>query len=201
MDRQKYLVANVKGDNVKLVDPHSEISLEVTEAVNAVIVQHIHTNLDAVKCAIPKYECLISPVVSFHVHDGGLGEVGTLKFIAKIPHCLQKKTHDFSLVKVRCGNIFNSKSMKEIPRGDPETSQIPCYKIEENDITLYTNKFSDTVCTSEEQICHKSLVILPFGSLSHDEHEKNTFAKVKVCLGSFLYNLPENRLVGTLLIN
>ena len=200
MDGQKYLVASVKGDNVKLVDPLSEISLKVTEAVKAVMVQHIHTNLDAVKCAIPKYECLISPVVSFHIHDGGLGEVGALKFIATIPHCLQRNKHDFSLVKVRCGNIFNSKSMKEIPRGDPETSQIPCYKIEEKYITLYTNKFSDTACTSEEQICHKSLVILPFGSLSHDEHEKNTFAKVKVCLGSYLYNLPENRLVGTLFI-
>ena len=200
MDKQQYSVANVKGDKVKLVDPLSEISLEVTEAVKSVIVQHIHTNLDVVNCAIPKYECLISPVVSFHIHDGGLGEVGALKFIATIPHCLQRKNHDFSLVKVRCGNIFNSKSMKEIPRGDPETSQIPCYKIEEKYITLYTNKFSDTACTSEEQICHKSLVILPFGSLSHDEHEKNTFAKVKVCLGSYLYNLPENSLVGTLFI-
>ena len=195
MNTSKYLAAKVIGGGTKLIEPDSDISLEVARGVSAVIVQHIHTNLESVRCAVPKSECIVSPVVSFRVFEDGLGEVVGWKFKACIPHCLQD-THDLSLVKVRCGNIFNWKSMREVPEGDPKSSMVPCYKIDENCITLYTNHFCDVVCSSEEKLCHKSLVILPFGRLDHDKDERNTFAKVKLFLCSTLYNLPESRLVS-----
>ena len=67
MNTSKYLAAKVIGGGTKLVEPGSDISLEVAKGVSAVIVQHIHTNLESVRCAVPKSECIVSPVVTFRV--------------------------------------------------------------------------------------------------------------------------------------
>ena len=68
---------------------------------------------------------------------------------------------------------------------------VPCYKINEKSITRYTNHFCDIVCSCEEKLCHKSLVILPFGKLTN--YEQQTEANVKVFLCHYLYNLTENQ--------
>ena len=99
MNTSKYLGAKVIGGGTKLIELGSDISLEVAKGVSAVIVQHIHTNLESVRCAVLKSECIISPVVSFRVYEDGLGEVVGWKFKASIPHCL-RDTHNLSLVKV-----------------------------------------------------------------------------------------------------
>ena len=167
MNTSKYLATKVIGGGTKLVEPGSDISLEVAKGVSAVIVQHIHTNLESVRCAVPKSECIVSPVVSFRVYENGLGEVVGWKFKASIP----QDTHDPSLVKERCGNIFNWRYMREVSEGDPKSSMVPCYKIDKMCITLYTNHFCDIVCSCEEKLCHKSLVILPYGKLTNYEQQ------------------------------
>ena len=90
MNTSKYLAAKVIGGGTKLVEPGSDISLEVAKGVSAVIVQHIHINLDSIRCAVSKSECLVSPFVSFRVYEDGLGEVVGWKFKASIPHCLSR---------------------------------------------------------------------------------------------------------------
>ena len=193
MNTSKYLATKAIGGGTELVEPGSDISLEVTKGVSAAIVQHIHTNLESVRCAVPKSECPISPVVFFCVYEDGLREVVGWKFKASISHCLQD-THDLSLVKVRCGNIFNWRSMREVPEGDPKPSMVPSYKIDEKCITLYTNHLLSVVCSSEEKLGHKSLVILPFGKLTN--YEQQTEASVKVFVCHYLYNLTENQEVS-----
>ena len=191
-----YYTAVTDGTHVLLKAPNSEVTLEVMKGVKAAIIHHIYTNYEDIKSVLPGHECLISPVVHFSVHDCGQNFANfPFKFKARFPHCLQKES-DFALVKVRYGNIFEQYSLKEIPNGDPMPSTIPCFHIDGQFITLYTNDFCDVVCSSEEKLCHKSLVILPFGYISP---HKQTYVKVKVFVCSYLYSMPDYYLVSSIL--
>ena len=189
-----YYAAVTDGAHVILKAPNAQVSLEVMKGVKTTIIHHIYTNY--IKAVLPEHECLISPIVHFSVKDCGHNSVKfPFKFKARFPHCL-KRENDFALVKVRCGNIFEQNSLKEIPQGDPMSSTIPCYNIDGQFITLYTNHFCDVVCSSEEKICHKSLVILPFGYLSPHKDDWQTYVKVKVFICSYLYNMPDYYIVS-----
>ena len=169
------------------------------KGVKAAIIHHSYTNYEDIKSALPGHECLVSPIVHFSVHDWGQNFANfPFKFIARFPHCLKRES-DFTFVKVRCGNIFEQNCLKEIPNGDPDSSAIPCYSIDGQFITLYTNHFCDVVCSSEEKICYKSLVVLPFGYLSQYEEDCQTYVKVKVFICSYLYNMPDYYLVSLIL--
>ena len=191
-----YFATVTNGDHVLMEATNSQVSLEVMKGVKAAITHHIYTNYEDIKSALPGHECLVSPIVHFSVQYCGQNLAHyPFKFKAKLPHCLQKE-NDFSLVKVRCGNIFQQRSLKEVPKGEPESTPIPCYSIDGQSITLYTNHFCDVICSTEEKICHKSLVILPFGYLSSHKEDCQTYVKVKVFVCSYLYSIPDYYLVS-----
>ena len=47
-------------------DTESQISIEVEKGTRAVIMQHIHTNLEALQDTTSRNECIVSPVVTIH---------------------------------------------------------------------------------------------------------------------------------------
>ena len=195
-NRQKYYATMTNRQRVTLNAPGSDVSLQVADGLKTFVSQHIYTNFEDIKFAIPAKECIISPVVRFHTKDTLQGKVtDNYKFTATIPHCLAVGS-DLSVIKVRSGKIQRKQPLKEVPKGCPDDAGIQYFTADEKYITLYTNHFCDVVCTSEKQICNTSLVILPFGYIYPDEDEQQTYAKVKVFLCSYLFNLPDYRLVS-----
>ena len=194
-----YYATITNGDHILMKAPNSQVSLEVMKGVKATITHHIYTNYEDIKRALPGHECLVSPIVHFSVQDCQQNPAHfPFKFKARFPHCLQTES-DFALVKVRWGNIFQQRSLKEVPKGDPEPSAVPCYSIDGQFITLYTNHFCDVVCTTEEKLCNKLLVILPFGYISRCEEDRQTYVKVKVFVCSYLSDMPDYYLVSSIL--
>ena len=192
-----YSASKISGKAVKLVTKDSEICLDVAEGINAVIAQYIYTSFKPASIVIPSNECIISPVVRFHVQEDEKNNWSAspeFKFKVTIPHCLTGEL-ELSSLKVRCGNILESKrSLRKVPKGSQDGTGIPYYTADDKYITLYTNHFCDIVCTSVKKVCNSSLRILPFGSLEQD-HGGQTYAKVKVFLCNLLFNLTEYRLV------
>ena len=156
-----YFTCIVSNKGLTLKSPSSEITLEVAEGLKAVITPHIYTDFEMVNRSIPSHECLVSPVVHFTSHNGNGQESEHLSFKAKIPHFLPEG-YDFSLLKVRLGNLSKKGSLKEVQRGKPQSPNTPYYTADEKYITLYTSHFCEVVCTSTKKICDSSLVILPF---------------------------------------
>ena len=197
-NRQKYYATITNGQRVTLNAPGSDVSLQVANGLKTFVCQHIYTNFEDIKFAIPAKECIISPVVRFHAKDTLQGKVtDNYKFTATIPHYLAVGS-DLSLIKVRCGSIKKKQSLREVQKGFPNDVGVPCYSTDEKCITLYANHFCDVICTTEKHICNTSLVILPFGRLKPDEGEQQTYAKVKVFLCSNLYNMADYRSVSSL---
>ena len=198
-NRKKYYATMTNGERVTLNAPGSDVSLQVTDGLKTFVSQHIYTNFEDIKFSVPGKECIISPVVRFHTKDTLQGKVtDNCKFTATIPHCLAVGS-DLSLIKVRCGSIKKKQSLREVQKGFPNDVGVPCYSTDEKCITLYANHFCDVICTTEKHVCNTSLTILPFGHLYPDKGEQETFAKVKVFLCSYLFNLPDYRSVSLLL--
>ena len=190
---KQYHATVTNGEALTLKSPDSEITLEVAEGLNAVIMQHVHADFDTICMFIPPHECIVSPAVRFIVQNGNHEKSEEFMFKAKIPHCLPEG-YDFSQLKVRSGNLSKKASLKEIERGKPQSTDTPYYTADEKYITLYTNHFCDIVCTSTNKACD-SLTILPFGYLYPLKDENETRAKVKVFLCSYLYSEQDVRMV------
>ena len=194
-NHQRCFVAVTDGNHVEYSVLHSDISLEVREGVHATITHKIYTDLEAAECAIPKQECVVSPVVAFKVKLQSSSESDQPRFTATIPHCLPEKS-DLSLIKVRCGKDNHKGLFREIVRKEDECpAETPYYEVDTEYIKVYTDHFCPIVCTSENKICDSSLVILPFGSLDHID-DNQTIVKVKVYLCSYLYNMMVHQQVG-----
>ena len=191
---KQYYATVANGNASTMRSPDSEITLEVAKGLKAIIMQHIHTDFETVCMSIPCHECLVSPVVRFIIQNGKHQESEEFIFKAKIPHCLSQG-YDFSLLKVRLGNLSKKGSLKEVQRGKPQSTNTPFYTADEKYITLYTNHFCDVVCSSTKKICDSSLVILPFGKLYRVIDENQTKAKVKVFLCNYRFNKPDDRMV------
>ena len=195
-NHKQYHVTVTNGKALTMKSPDSEITLEVPDGLKSVIMQHIHTDFEAVNMYIPPHECIVSPAVRFIVQKGNYQESQHFKvFKAKIPHCLPE-AYDFSFLKVRLGNLSRKGSLKEVQRGKPQSTDTSYYTADKKHITLYTNHFCDVVCTSSKKICDSALVILPFGYLYPDPGENKTMAKVKVFLCSYLFNRQDVRMVS-----
>ena len=194
-DGKQYHAAVTNGRALKLRSPDSEITLEVSEGLKAVIMQHIHTDFEAVNRCIPGQDCIVSPAVRFIIQNGNDEKSEEFIFKANIPHCLPGG-YDFSLLKVRFGNLGKKGSLKEVQRGKPDSTNIPYYQVDGKYITVYTYHFCDLVCTSTKKICDSMLVILPFGYLYPESDENKTMAKVKVFLCNYLFNRQDVRMVS-----
>ena len=176
--------------------PGSEISLRVREGVYSTIIHKIYNDLDAAQCHIPSGSCVISPVISYQAIGDDNSDVKDVpKYTVTIPHCLPEEL-DLSLIKVRCGKSGNKGTLEEIPSKEEDCDNRPYYQAHGKTIKVYTDHFCPIVCTSEKKICDSSLVILPFGSLTHLSRNQTT-VKVKVYVCNYLYNLMVNQRVCT----
>ena len=66
-NHKQYYATVINREAVTLKSPDSEVTLEISQGLKAVIMQHIHTDFEAACKSIPTHECLVSPVVRFIV--------------------------------------------------------------------------------------------------------------------------------------
>ena len=158
-----YSVAVVDGRKTLVKSSNeSDISIEVAEGVQSVIMNHVHTDFDSIRRSTPKEECLISPVVYLHAHDVcEQTESAEYRYKVMIPHYLPVG-HNLLSVKVRYGNIKRG-SLKEVGREKPQNEIVPYYEVETNYVTLYSNHFCNVVCTSTDKVCTTKVMAFPFG--------------------------------------
>ena len=63
------MIAVTKGTRVILESPDLQTSLEVPEGVTAVVKHKINTDLKSIRETVPPEECLLSPIVHFHITE------------------------------------------------------------------------------------------------------------------------------------
>ena len=184
-----YLVSVVHGEGSVVTYTETDVTIEVTHNIRTVLMQHSQTNFESVRKAIPQKECLISPVVEFHILELAAAEEPEghrYRYKATIPHYLSRR-HNPSCVKVRYGNINKPESLRMLRKGNPEKENLPCYKIGRKNITIYCNHFCDVVCTSTQKVCTSKILALPFGRIGQDSCNIQTFTKVETYVCSYLY--------------
>ena len=184
-----YFVSMVHGGGSVVQDPESDVRLEVAHSVKTVVMQHLHTDYELVRNAIPQKECLITPVVEFYILElEGQQELegNGYRYRATIPHYLSRR-HNLLCVKVRFGDISIPDSLIMLRKGNPEKEKLPCYQIGRKNITIYCNHFCD-VCTSSQKICTSKILVLPFGWIDQDSSNIQSFTKVETYVCSFLYS-------------
>ena len=197
---REYLAGVVKGRTVLRADPESDISIETDEMVKGIIMQHTHMDFRIIRDVISSRECLISPVVRFHTVES-VGEVSGYgcRYKVTIPHCLLKN-HDSSSIRVRYGNIYRG-TLREMKVGTPKEGFKPFYEIQDKNILVFANHFSDVVCTSTQKICTSKILALPFGLIRTFDSAEQTNVKVKIFLCSILYSSTSLQRVRPFLLN
>ena len=202
---REHLIGITNGNPVTFEDPNSEFALSVNEGVKEVIAQSIHPNFSAIRSILPAKECIISPPIHFSTYtlaeskDPALMEHDVdqnkekrrYKYQVTLPHCAPNDV-DFEHIRVRYGNILKPESLKEAAR-TPTDERLPYFEVHPRFITLYTNHFCVWICSSEKKICDKKLQILVYGNLR--DHTEETYAKIKVFLGNYLYERRDMRKV------
>ena len=110
----EFAVAVINGESTTLQDLHSEVCVDIPSGIKATLWQKIHTEFSRFLHIVPDDECFIGPVVELHLKPFPGEETGQHQYRIKIPHCLQSE-EEFSLVKVRCGDIRRKIPFRELP--------------------------------------------------------------------------------------
>ena len=152
-----YTGMRVFGQGGVLQCPDSTVELLIPEGLEGFIMGHVHTDAKRFIHAIPNEECVIAPVVEYHVSIKRLNVTSSM-FRIKIPHCLTK-TKDLGSVVVRHGNIHVNRKFEKLP--------LPAFFFEvgEKFITIYTSSFSQFVCTSCNKTCYGQGKAFVFGNI------------------------------------
>ena len=181
------MIAVTKGPRVVLESPDSQTSLEVPEGVTSVVRYNIITDLKLLRKAVPHKECLVSPVVHFHITKVSSSEAKP-QFKATIPHAAS--SDHLSSLKVRSGDIRRPKSMQEVRKERPDKDNEPYCEIRNDHSVVYSSDIRDMVCTSDEKICTSKILAIPVGMMETTENDATlkTFVKVKTLLCSHLYS-------------
>ena len=186
---QEYLVARTFGKKVTVKDPLSEVSLQVTQGVRAVVMQSINMDFHLLRKVISAEECLAAPVVQFHMDETGTKEIKEVEYKYKItiPHYLSRH-HDLSNLRVKCGNLRQPLQMTEVQKGNPQGQLLPCFEIDKKCITVYADHFCPVVCTSTQKVCTSKIIAMPYGWIGTHGDVSQTHMKVKTYLCNYLYN-------------
>ena len=191
---RKYMAMVSQGKAVTLQDEKSDVSLKVPDGVHAVLQGCVHTDHSRFVHAIPREECIVSPMVEFHLLSSLVPEETEPKhqYTIRIPHCVPEEAH-WKYIKVRSGDIHGDSEFTEIKRFDGKKIQGTCYQIDKRFITITTTHFTDFTCTLCENSCCPNLAMLfLFGSIKHNVQRK-TQLEIQPFLCSFLYIITDYR--------
>ena len=130
---------------------------------------------------IPEDECLVAPIAEYHCVYKNEGQDED-PFKIMIPHCIRNRDA-LSSVRVRHGDIYKNKPFQEIS-----------FRVHESYITIFTNEFSQFICTSCERICYGQGKAFVFGNLIKYP-SLQPLSSVRLYLCSPLYNIKDFRKV------
>ena len=156
------MIAVTKGTRVVLESPDSQTSLEVPEGVTAVVKHKINTDLKSIRKTVPPEECLVSPIVHFHITEIA-SNAAEPRFKAKVPHIVSGD--QLSSLKVKSGDIRSPESMQDVKKDKPEKKDEPYFEVNPNAVTLNTNSVCDIMCTSDQKMCTLKILAVPFGRM------------------------------------
>ena len=192
------MIAVTKGTRVVLESSYFQTSLEVPEGVTAVVKHKINTGLKSIRETVPRKECLVSPIVHFHITELSSTEIKP-KFKATVPHVAS--SDQLSSLKVKSGDIRSPESMQDVKKGKQEKKDEPYFEVHPNTVTLNANSVCDIMCTSDQKMCTSKILAVPFGLMEIEEianQSENdikllTYVKVKTFLCNHLYSYPSYR--------
>ena len=179
----------VQGNRAVLQGPDSGAKLHVPSGLDGFISGHMHLDANPFLQFIPESECLVSPIVEY-IWSPSEGKESVPWFKIKIPHCVTKYD-DLKTIKVRHGDIHKSLPFVELPT-------ITChFDVDTNHIIIYTQHFSQFICTSCRKLCQAEAKAFIFGSISPFQY-KPIRSTLKLYLCSPLYNLLDYKMVSNM---
>ena len=185
--RKKFFGIRVKGESTVLQGPDSDIKLYIPPGMNGVISGRVHTDPTPFIHAIPKSECLIAPIVDYHVSNFSQHSPSVTTYKIEIPHCIKKKDLNSRII-VRHGDIYSDTRFTELPSDDS------FFEVAENYIIIQTTHFSQFVCTSCKRVCEGEAVSFIFGSITPVQY-KPIHAALRLYTCSPLYTILDFRKV------
>ena len=135
-------------------------------------------------------KCFVRPFVEIHVE-----ETGQHRYRIKIPHCL-KTEEERSSVKIRSGDVQKRVEFQELKNKQKASGKIPFYEVDEHHIIIYTNHFTEYICSSCSKTCLSYTMAFPFGTILPGEDGDHTKIKVEVYLCCSLYNIEDFKTVS-----
>ena len=189
-------VAAVLDGNQEFQETNSEVSVTVPCQARGVLFQKIHTEFSLFRGIIPEEECMISPVAEIHTSACSELPSGKMQYKIRIPHSLKVQEH-LDLIKVRRGDIHADIPFTELRRKSEVQDTLPCYEVQERFIIIYTDHFSQFVCSACGKPCNSYIMAFPFGTLIQEDEDEVTEVTVKVYLCCSLYNIEDFRTVCT----
>ena len=178
----------VRGESAVLQAPKSATKLYIPEGLDAYVSGTVHTDPTPFLHAIPLSECLISPIVEYHLVSDD--KSGNIWFKIKVPHCL-RKWGDLKSIKVRHGDIYKSVPFTELP------SSTCRYEVDLNYINIHTQGFSQFICTSCKKTCQAETRVFVFGSLSPLVESRPITAALRLYLTSTLFKIQDYNQVSS----
>ena len=176
----------VYGRETVLKAPDSNMRFHIPPDVEAFVYGHAHTGVQDFLSHIPEDECLVAPIAEYYCaykHE----TQGTREdpFKIMISHCV-KDRDALSSIRVRHGDIYKNKPFEEIN----------WFQVDDSYITIFTNTFSQFICTSCQRVCHGQGKGFVFGNLIKYP-SLQPLSSVRLYLCSPLYNIKDYRKVKT----
>ena len=152
------------GRTAVLQAPQSSVKLYAPEGLDGFVYGHMHTDPAPFIHAIPESECLVSPVVDYHMLIKECIRPDK-SFKIFVPHCINN-VKDLKHIKVRCGDLHRNVPFSQLSSDD--------FDVNINYIIIHTKHFSQFICTSCNNVCRAEANALIFGSMSppvaHSHH-------------------------------
>ena len=168
------------GRRAVLQNPQSSVKLHVSEDLKGFVYGHMHTDPSPFLHAIPESECLVSPIVDYHIFIKTCTNPDK-SFEIYVPHCINN-VKDLKHIKVRCGDIHRNVPFSELSSDD--------FDVNINHITIRTKHYSQFICTSCKNVCRAEANALIFGSMSPLWHTPTT-AALRLYIASSLYTTQD----------
>ena len=178
------LFAGVRMDGNKAVlrGPGSDVQLHIPEGFHGFISGHAHTDPIPFLKAIPKTECLVSPIVEYDCTF--TSKCRKRLFEIKVPHCVRNRKQ-FQHIRVWHGDIRKK---------SPFTKHTN-YRVHDQHLTIYTSHFSQFICTVCSQSCHGNAKAFIFGRITPLRyHPIKSALRIYMC--SPLYDITDFKRVS-----
>ena len=154
----------------------------------------VHTDVSKFKNFVEEEECFVSPVVEI-LHKNEDDAVEPKSHTVRIPHCLSDASQ-LQLIRVRRGRSSNNAPFQYISPKDRFHTNDDGYLVDHQHITIFSQKFSEFVCTSCHTTCKGTIKLVLFGKLTAWARKNVTTVQMKSFLWSPLFRIADFRRVG-----